>query len=74
MVIRRPTNFFVDRTARQAADLGYRTVIVADACSAADPATHDASIGSLGLLAEIVTSAEILDTLAASTEQRPVNA
>src|SRR6478609_302691 len=57
------TNFSVEGTARQASDLGYRTVIVADACSAADPATHDASIASLGLLAEITTSAEVLDAL-----------
>src|SRR6478735_2449486 len=51
-------------TARQASDLGYRTIIVADACSAADPASHDASIASLGLLAEITTSAEVLEALA----------
>src|SRR5664279_5746507 len=57
------TNFSVEGTARQASDLGYRTVIVADACSAADPSTHDASIASLGLLAEITTSAEVLEAL-----------
>lgn len=57
------TNFSVEGTARQASDLGYRTVIVADACSAADAATHDASIGSLGLLAEIATSADVIDAL-----------
>lgn len=57
------TNFSVEGTARQASDLGYRTVIVTDACSAADPATHDASVASLGLLAEITTSAEVLAAL-----------
>lgn len=57
------TNFSVEGTARQASDLGYRTVIVADACSAADQLTHDASIGSLGLLAEIATTAEVLKAL-----------
>ena len=61
------TNFSVEGTARQASDLGYRTVIVADACSAADPATHDASIASLGLLAEIATSAEVIAALSAAT-------
>ena len=60
------TNFSVEGTARQASDLGYRTVIVTDACSAADPATHDASIASLGLLAEITTSAEVLEALSAT--------
>lgn len=54
------TNASVEGTARQASDLGYRTVIVADACSAADPGAHDASVNSLGLLAEITTSAEAI--------------
>ena len=57
------TNVSVEGTARQASDLGYRTIIVADACSAADPATHDASIASLGLLAEITTTAEAVEAL-----------
>jgi biuret amidohydrolase len=57
------TNFSVEGTARQASDLGYRTVIVSDACSAADTATHEASIASLGLLAEIATTTAVLDAL-----------
>ena len=57
------TNASVEGTARQASDLGYRTVIVADACSAADPGAHDASIASLGLLAEITTVDEATDAL-----------
>ena len=57
------TNVSVEGTARQASDLGYRTVIVADACSAADAAAHDASIASLGLLTEISTSKDILAAL-----------
>jgi nicotinamidase-related amidase len=54
------TNASVEGTARQAGDLGYRAVIISDACSAADPAAHDASLNSLGLLAEITTSSEAL--------------
>ena len=57
------TNFSVEGTARQASDLGYRTVIVSDACSAADDATHQASLASLGLLAEIATCAEVIGAL-----------
>lgn len=57
------TNASVEGTARQASDLGYRTIIVADACSAADPRSHDASIASLGLLAEIITVAEAIEAL-----------
>jgi len=57
------TNASVESTARQASDLGYRTIIVADACSAADPAAHDAAIASLGLLGEIATTAEAVQAL-----------
>lgn len=64
---------FVEGTARQASDLGYRTIIVADACSAADPATHDASIASLGLLAEIATSAEVLEALSVTATPVTLN-
>jgi nicotinamidase-related amidase len=68
------TNFSVEGTARQASDLGYRTIIVADACSAADPATHDASIASLGLLAEITTSTAVLEALSVTARPEAVNA
>ena len=61
------TNVSVEGTARQAGELGYRTVIVEDACSAADPTTHNASIASLGLLAEITTTAEAIQALSGVT-------
>ena len=57
------TNASVESTVRQASDLGYRTIVVADACSAADPGAHDAAIASLGLLAEITTTAEAVQAL-----------
>lgn len=57
------TNASVESTARQASDLGYRTIIVADACSTADQAAHDAAIASLGLLGEITTTAEAVGAL-----------
>jgi nicotinamidase-related amidase len=46
--------------ARAASDLGFRTVVVADACSAGSPEAHSASLESLGLLAEITTTEEFL--------------
>ncbi len=61
------TNASVEGTARQASDLGYRTVIISDACSAADRRAHDASLNSLGLLAEIVTSAEAVGAISGAT-------
>lgn len=64
------TNASVEGTARQASDLGYRTIIVADACSAADDGAHNASIASLGLLAEIVTSSQIIEALARAAASR----
>ena len=59
------TNFSVEGTARTASDLGYRTLVVEDACSAASPQAHTASIDSLGLLAEITTIDEFTAALAA---------
>jgi nicotinamidase-related amidase len=47
-----------------ASDLGYRTVVVSDACSAAAAAAHAASLESLGLLAELVTADDLLAALA----------
>jgi nicotinamidase-related amidase len=60
------TNASVEGTARVASDLGYRVVIVEDACSAANPEAHEASINSLGLLAEIATVDDIRTALTAS--------
>lgn len=57
------TNASVEGTARQASDLGYRTIVVGDACSAANAEAHAASLGSLGLLAEIATHADVLAAL-----------
>ena len=64
------TNLSVEGTARVASDLGYRTVVVSDACSAATPAAHAASLESLGLLAEIVTADELLGRLGAQGDRR----
>ncbi|WP_172652532.1 cysteine hydrolase family protein [Rhodococcus opacus] len=57
------TNMSVESTARQASDLGYRTVVVSDACSAADDDTHLAALNSLGLLGEVVTSTDVREAL-----------
>lgn len=57
------TNASVEGTARAASDLGYRVMIVDDACAAASPEIHAASLGSLRLFAEIVTINEVLPAL-----------
>lgn len=61
------TNASLESTARAASDLGYRTVVVADACSAGSEAAHNASLESLGLLAEIATTHEVLAGLSQPT-------
>jgi biuret amidohydrolase len=47
------TNISVESTARAASDHGLRVVVAEDACAAATPEAHQASIASLGLLVEI---------------------
>ncbi|GAW48952.1 MULTISPECIES: cysteine hydrolase family protein [unclassified Nocardioides] len=59
------TNASVEGTARQASDLGYQTLLIEDACSAADAATHAASAQSLSLLATISTVEEFTEALRA---------
>jgi nicotinamidase-related amidase len=61
------TNASVESTARVATDAGYRVIIAEDACSAATPQAHQASIESLGLLADIATTADILGASAPQT-------
>jgi nicotinamidase-related amidase len=57
------TNASVEGTARVASDLGYRVLVVGDACSAATPEAHAASLESLGLLAEITTTDDVIAAL-----------
>jgi len=58
------THSAVEHTARHAADLGYDVTVAADACAAADPELHAASLRALALHVERVASVdEILATL-----------
>ena len=57
------TNLAVESTARAGADLGYRTVVVSDACSTISETAHHASLASMAMLAEIVTTDDLLATL-----------
>lgn len=54
------TNASVEATVRQASDLGYNTSVLTDACSAADEAAHQASLGSLSLFAQHVTIDDLM--------------
>jgi biuret amidohydrolase len=61
------TNASVEGTARGASDLGYRVLVVSDACSAATPEAHAASVESMGLLAEITTTDDVIAALSPQT-------
>jgi nicotinamidase-related amidase len=52
------TNYVVEGTARHAADVGYRVVVVRDACSAATAQAHDACLDAMSVLADIRTADE----------------
>ena len=57
------TNLSVESTGRSAGDLGYRVVIVADACEAATDRAHEASLESFALVGEVATTDEVLAAL-----------
>lgn len=57
------TNASVEAAVRQAADLGFTVSLIADACSAADEAAHDASVASQGLFATVTDAATFLAAL-----------
>lgn len=59
------TNVCVEATARDAADRGYRTVIVDDGCAAWDAALHDATLRSFRrFLGRVSTAGELVRELA----------
>ncbi|TFL11134.1 cysteine hydrolase [Pusillimonas caeni] len=54
------THSVVESTVRHAVDMGFEVSVAADACSAADPAVHRASLHSMSLIAQIL-DAEALE-------------
>ncbi len=57
------TNLCVESTGRAAGDLGYRVVIVSDACEAATDRAHEATLESFVVLGEVATADEVLAAL-----------
>jgi hypothetical protein len=53
-------------SSRAVSELGYRVLVVGDACSLATPEAHAALIGSLGLLAQVVITIIIIIAAAAA--------
>ena len=58
------TNMAIESTARAASDLGYRTIVLSDACSTTTEASHQASLQTLAMLAEVMALDEFLNSLA----------
>jgi nicotinamidase-related amidase len=52
------TNVAVDHTTRDAAQFGYRTVLIEDCCCSSDPSYHDAALKTLRILATNVVKAD----------------
>ncbi|MET0715361.1 MAG: isochorismatase family cysteine hydrolase [Mycetocola sp.] len=52
------TNASVEAAVRQASDLGFATSVLSDASSAADSASHEASLRSMGLFATVLSVAD----------------
>ena len=57
------THSVVESTVRDAADRGYQVMVATDACAAADPAVHAASIASMSLIAETAPVATVLQRI-----------
>lgn len=48
------THSVVESTVRHAVDMGYEVSVAADACSAADPAVHQAALHSMSVIAQVL--------------------
>lgn len=53
------THSVVESTVRHAVDAGYEVSVAADACAAADPAAHEASLRSMALIARICQADQV---------------
>lgn len=54
------TNMTVESTARAASDLGFRTIVVSDCVCADASTTHEASLGNMSVLGEVVPLNEVV--------------
>jgi len=64
------THLAVESTVRHASDAGYEVVVAADACAAAQPEAHEASVAVMALLATVTTVERALASMAAREEER----
>ncbi|MNN04857.1 Isochorismatase family protein YecD [compost metagenome] len=57
------THSVVESTVRHAVDCGFNVIVPSDACSAADPDAHQASLKSMALIATITRVAELTEVM-----------
>lgn len=53
----------MESTGRAGADLGYRTLVVSDACATISESAHDGSLASLAMLGEVVSTKSLFEAL-----------
>lgn len=58
------TNLAIESTARAGSDLGYRTIVLSDACSTTTDLSHNASLETIGMLADVMPLDDFLMALA----------
>ena len=63
------TNFVVEGTAREAADLGYRVLVLADACETVSDEWQRFSLGIISTLGRVISVDEFLSLLRESPSQ-----
>lgn len=66
------TNFCVESTLRDAADLGYDCILVEDACAAVDDYSHQTGIASMRPFAQVTSTAAMLSALEATAKAEAV--
>ena len=54
------TQFSVEHTVRDAADIGYHVLLLADCCASGDMEAHGATLRTMPLLADVIESREAL--------------
>lgn len=54
------TNSVVEHTVRHATDMGFESLVLADACGAASPGLHDGALENLRLVAEVALLSELV--------------
>ncbi len=64
------TQFSVEHTVRDAADIGYRVRLFADCCASGDMEAHQATLRTMSMLADVTESREASGSIAEPTRTK----